>query len=356
MTIISNSSRLFILSVAVLIFISGCSEQPIIEKTEAAPRPVKLITIASADDSRVFTYPATLDAVHSSKLNFQVGGKLEKLNVIAAQDVAKGDELASLEKRGFINQLNSAKAQFEAAESDFIRGTTLSKTGVISARDLEQLKSKKEVAESTYDSALKAIADSTLIAPYDAVVAAVPAKVLENITPGQHILTLFGKGQMEAIVNIPASIVATVNTRTDRQAFVILDAAPNELIHATYRRANLEADSASQTYEVRFVFTAPEGLNILPGMNASLQFKLTSPSKAHTVAVPTFAIFQENGQHYVWKVSTDSMQVSKAPVTIADGIGEELVITSGLNPGDTIVGAGANYLTEGMIVSSWSKS
>jgi len=347
-----------LLILAIVPAIQSCSENAQVDEVAKSPRPVKLITIEDAGMARSLTYPATIDAVQTSKLAFQVAGKLASLNVIAAQDVVQGQQLASLEKRAFTNQVNSTKAQYEAALSDYTRGQTLANDGVISARELEQLKSKKEVAESSFDSAQKALSDSTLLAPYDAVVAAVPVKNLENVSSGQHIVTLFGKGQMEAIVNIPASIVATVDASTDREVFVILEAAKKSPIHATFRRANLEADTASQTYEVRFAFTPPEDLNILPGMNASLRIDFAGLRQDITsmVSVPTFAIFKEQEKHYVWKVSPSDMSVTKALVTIQDGIGEEMVVTSGLISGDVIVGAGANYLTEGVIVRPWTKS
>ena len=93
-------------------------------------------------------------------------------------------------------------------------------------------------------------------------------------------------------------------------------------------------------------------------MNASLRIEFAGQnnSENNTVSVPTFAIFQEDGQHFVWKVIGDPMTVSKTLVTIQDGIGEKMIITSGLQVGETIVGAGANYLTEGITVRPWTKS
>ena len=324
----------YTLCIALAVLLSGCSEPEVDTKIEKAPKPVKLITIKDTAHSNILTYPATVDAIKSAKLAFQVGGKIDKLNVIAAQSVLKGDELASLEKRNFINEVNSTKIQYETANNDFNRGIKLSKDGVISARDIEQLKSKKEVAQSRYDSAKKAMTDSTLVAPYDAIVAAVP---------------------VEALVNIPSSIVATVDSRTGSRAFVLLESAANTPIPATFRRANLEADTSSQTYEVRFSFAVPQNLNILPGMNASLRIEFDNKSTTNEITLPTFAIFEENGQHYVWTVS-ESMIVSKTVVTLVNGIGEELVVTSGIKAGDVIVGAGANYVTDGMKVRAWTKS
>ncbi len=261
-----------------------------------------------------------------------------------------------MEQRNFINEVKSSKIQFETADNDYQRGLKLAKDGVISQRDIEQLKSKKEVAESQYDSAQKALSDSKIIAPYDAIVAEVPVKQLENISAGQHVVTLFGKGEMEAVVNIPASIVATVDSKQNNVASVILQDVSTPPIPATFRRANLEADSASQTYEVRFAFAVPNNLNVLPGMNASLKITRESSSNTTRLLVPTFAIFEQNGEHFVWTVDAQTMQASKTPVTIENGIGEQLIVTDGLSAGDVIVGAGANYVTEGMKVRPWTKA
>ena len=344
------------ISIALLFLLAGCSDSEVSTQNQNKPRPVKLITIDDGSQSKTLTYPATIDTINSSKLAFQVSGKLEKLNVIAAQNVKKGDVIAALEQRNFVNEVKSSKVQFETADNDYQRGLQLAKDGVISQRDIEQLKSKKEVAESHYDSAQKALTDSTIIAPYDAIVAEVPVKQLENISAGQHVVTLFGKGEMEAVVNIPASVVATVDSKQNNTATVILQDVSAPPIAATFRRANLEADSASQTYEVRFSFAVPNNLNILPGMNASLKIERQTSSTATRLAVPTFAIFEENGQHFVWTIDQQTMQVLKTLVTIEQGIGEQLIITEGLKAGDVIVGAGANYVTEGMKVRPWTKA
>ena len=47
------------------------------------------------------------------------------------------------------------------------------------------------------------------------------------------------------------------------------------------------------------------------------------------------------------------MQVSKREVAIGLGVGEDVVISSGLELGETIVTAGVSSLSNGMKVSAW---
>ncbi|MBL0689917.1 MAG: efflux RND transporter periplasmic adaptor subunit, partial [Pseudoalteromonas sp.] len=61
-------------------------------------------------------------------------------------------------------------------------------------------------------------------------------------------------------------------------------------------------------------------------------------------------------EHVEWTVDAQPLQASKTPVPIETGIGEQLIVTDGLSAGDVIVGAGANYVTEGMKVRPWTKA
>lgn len=118
------------------------------------------------------------------------------------------------------------------------------------------------------------------------------------------------------------------------------------------------ADPVSQTYELTFNFTPPEHLIILPGMNAIMELGYTSmdaDSQDGHVSVPLGSIFSDGEQQHVWVVDTNTMAVSKRSVVVEDSIGEDLTVTQGLQPGDTIIGAGASYLSDGVKVRPWTK-
>ena len=70
-------------------------------------------------------------------------------------------------------------------------------------------------------------------------------------------------------------------------------------------------------------------------------------------SVPLAAVMSDGGVQYVWIVDSELMTVSKRSVSIKPGIGETVVITEGLSPGDIIAGAGAAYLSEGLQVRPW---
>jgi len=96
---------------------------------------------------------------------------------------------------------------------------------------------------------------------------------------------------------------------------------------------------------------APEDVNILPGMSATV--RVTVDSSANTAPpawlVPADALFaDEAGVHHVWRVDVETMTVRSVQVEPGELRGDRIEITDGLGAGDTIVIAGVRLLQEGM--------
>ncbi|MGH1484662.1 MAG: efflux RND transporter periplasmic adaptor subunit [Cellvibrionaceae bacterium] len=344
----------FMSSISLVFLLTSCgSDKNSGQAAEPVVRPVKLITVAAASSRLSNRYPAVIDAAQSSNLTFEVGGLIEDVLVTESQDVKKGVIIAKLRQRDFRNNLDSAQAQFKNADTEYQRALRLAKENAIAKNVLDQRKAQRDVAKSSLDSAKKALEDTVLRAPFDGAIAELPVKKLQTVQPGTVVASVIDLSTLEAAIDLPASIIATVEQRQDKQAFVLLDAAPDSRIEATFKEATLLADALSQTYKVTFSFTAPESLLILPGMNATMILESSGTVEAANVALPLAAILSDGDQQFVWVVDQQSMSVSKRAVELTPGIGDTLVVKKGLSPGDVIAGAGATYLAEGMTIRPW---
>lgn len=349
--------RMFLAIVAVTV-LACCGKEEVDQPREPSVRPVKLVTIAEAATERSSQYPAVIDAAQLSKLSFQVGGLLKELPVQEAQEVERGAIIAKLDQRDFRSKMASAKAQYDNADKEYRRAVRLAKENAIARSVLEQRKSQRDIAKAQLDSAVKALGDTVMRAPFSGVIAQVPVKRLQNVQAGELVATVMSKGELKATINLPARVIAQVRTRTIKRAYVFLDAAPQNRIDATFREASLVADATSQTYAVTFTFQPPDHLVILPGMSATMELvwspKEASPQNSY-VSVPLAAVMSEGNAQFIWVVNNQTMTVSKRQVTIEEGVGETVIVTDGLKPGETIAGAGATYLAEGMKVRPWTK-
>ncbi len=325
--------------------------------SELPVRPIKLVTVEETSNRFPVSYSAVIEAAQSSVLTFQVSGLLQDLPVNEGEFVEKDALIAKLDQRDFQNNYNSAKAQFDNAESEYQRARRLSAENAISRSVLEQRQSARDIARAQLDTAKKALDDTELRAPFAGQIARIDVENFQNVGAQQAVATLQSGGDVEAVINVPARILAYVPQINPIDTTVTLDAAPNVKIPAEFKEATGQADPTTQTYRARFTFTPPEGLLILPGMTGRVDsiFLYTGDQVPLGVSVPTGSIIAEGDDRFVWLVNEETMTVSKQPVAVSEErFGEEVAIIEGLEGGELIAGAGASYLQEGMRVRAWN--
>ncbi|MGI9247600.1 MAG: efflux RND transporter periplasmic adaptor subunit, partial [Woeseiaceae bacterium] len=323
-----RSSRQILLATTLsisLATVASCGSDTDEEVREPLVRPVKLITLSTASDLQTSRYPATVSAGRFSEQSFQIGGLIEEIAVVEAQEVNAGDLIARLDQRDFKSKAVSARSQFQNAEEEYQRAVRLAEQDAIARSVLAQRESQRDVARAQLDTAEKALEDTVLRAPFKGVIAQVPVRERESISAGQAVAALIDADTLEVTIDLPARVIAESQEIEDRGSFVILDAAPDTRITATFKEADLLADTASQTYGVTFTFEPPGNLVILPGMSATVELSGARKSDAgasNRKSVPISAIGSDGESTYVWIVDKDTMTVSRRDVTVADGVGE----------------------------------
>lgn len=351
------SSAILVL-IPLLIF--GCNsevdtEDPLSSKSV---RPVKLLNIETNQNSQLLSFPALIQAGETSQLAFQVSGVVASVNVTESMEVDKGDVLATLDASNYQTQLDVAKAEYTKSNSEYQRTKKLFEKGIVAQIKLEASKAQKDIHKAQLTTAQKAVNDATLTAPYAGNISSVELKKKQTIQQGEAVISLLSLSMLEAIINLPSSIVANAKeSNGDNPIYIVLNAAPNQKIPAFIKEVSLKADHQSQTYAVTFNFEPQQGLNILPGMNARVFFQ--DPTKESTkavISVPMGAIAKQGNDLYVWVLDDNSMTVSKRIIEIASEANENITVTSGLMQGETIVTAGVSFLSEGMTVRPWIKN
>jgi len=336
--------------------VSACSGAPDDQAALPSARPAKLAVATQASSQRDLSFPAVIRAIESADLTFQVAGEIRELNVLEGQVVARGDVIARLDNRNNLNQVAQAQAEYDNAQAEFERAERLFAEDAISRSVLETRRTTRDVAAAGLDNAKKSLSDTVLRAPFDGSVSQVSARRFQNVQAKESIATIQTQ-EVEAVVNMPGTIIALIPQLIPVGVNVRLDSAPDTPIQATFREAAGAADPETQTYEVSFSFTPPETLFTLPGMTATvettLQFSADSDIVPQGVSVPLTAIWAEGDQTYVWIVDTDSYRISKQVVEIGAPGEETVIIIAGLEGGETVIQAGVTFFNEGMTIRPW---
>jgi len=326
---------------------------------EEIVRPARLLVVTAGAAERQLNLPATIEASATVEMSFEVGGYLETLPVQEGQAIGQGELIAQLRQADFRNDLASAQSQYNTAEAEFERAASLVERGTISRSVYEQRQTSRDVARVALDTARNRLSYSTLTAPIDGIISSVPGVQFQNVGPQQPIVILQSTGVAEAVVQAPATLVAYSERLLQRRAFVTLDAAPDVEIPVAFLSSVTQADPRTQTFEVRFTFTPPDGLVILPGMTGTVQLNFAiaedsaSDEELTRIRVPLSAILSDGEAQYVWVVDPDTMRVSRREIQVGEGLGGMMLIEAGLSEGETIVSAGASFLHEGMMIRAY---
>lgn len=350
--------RVMFSSVAIaMMALAGCSGSSDTSADEAPkPRPAKLVEVQAATNQRDLSFPAVIRAAQSADLTFQVAGEIREINVLEGDEVAEGTIVAKLDQRDALNRLAQAKAEIDNATTEYERAERLAAQDAISRSVLENRRTQRDVAEATYRTAQKAVSDTVLKAPFEGFISTVSGRQFQNVQAKESIAVL-QSDEVEAVINIPGTIIARIPQLEPVGVRVKLDAAPDAEIVAQFKEASGEADPSTQTYEISFSFIPPEDLFILPGMTATVEssflFNGADDIVAEGIAVPLSAILAEGEETFIWVVDADTMKISKRDVTVQSDAGEYVTVTQGLSGGETIVAAGVSFFHDGMTVRRW---
>lgn len=335
------------------VLLAGCGEETDVQQTDVV-RPAKLIKVEKSSRFKDYTLPAIVEASVSRELTFQVSGQIQSMLVKEGDSIQKGQVIARLNQRSFKNNLQVAQARYNTAKIEFDRAKELLAENAIAKNIYDQRLANLDITRADLDNAKKQLEDTTLSSPFDGIVAVTHAKALQTVSPTASIITLDTFGEAQAVIKIPANTIALQQQFELLEVHMVLDVAPDYPIPAEMVEISTQANLRSQTFEAKLSFTPPEHITVFPGMTGSIKAKVEFDSSIQDskISLPLNTILTDGKQQYVWLVDENTMRVSRQNIKTLPSVGEWLILESGLNEGDIIVGAGASYLHENMKIRS----
>lgn len=345
----------------------GCS------KPAPAPEPVRAVrtmTVTSGVAGGTHDFAAEVRARTESRLAFRVPGKMVSRQAELGQRVRAGQVLARLDagdlalgEQAAAAAAQAAATQHALAAAEFKRFQDLRAQGFISAWELERRESALKATQAQAEQA-RAQADvqrnqagyAALTATAAGVITAVDAEPGAVLAAGTPVLRLAHDGPRDAVFTVPEDGVTALRALIGRKAALRVRAwgAPGEALPATVREVAAAADPATRTFLVK----ADLGAAAVQ-LGQTLTVSIDQPPRPGVVKLPLSALMQQQGQSTqsaVWLLDPASMTVKVQPVVVAGADGNEVVVASGLSPGQVVVTAGVHVLTAGQKVRLYAAS
>lgn len=338
--------------------LSACSER---NEAPVPARPVQTVRVEARSAGNGMSFAGEVKARHETALSFRVGGKLASRPIDVGAQVRKGQLLASLDAADYElavqtlkAQLASAKAESDFARADLERYRELLEQRVVSPPEFDRRRTaftaaKERVAAlaAQLGQASHQVDYTALRADRDGVVTAVAAETGQVLAAGQAVVTLAQLDEKEVRIDVPEQHVGEIHP--GREITVTLWTDAQRRLKARIREVAAAADPASRTYRVQASLLEGQDVAQL-GMTASVWI---DSNGTDGMAIPLAAVFSPQQRPHsprVWLVDEAKLTVNSAPVRLGAALNGERIAVEGLAPGQLVVSAGVQRLSEGQPV------
>lgn len=324
----------------------------------AGPLRVEVVTVTEAPVVMDFVLTGAIEARDSLDVSFRMGGRVTEVLAAEGDRVSQGQPLARTDsvqqeqaRRVAQASLDSAEAVRDQASLAAERAVALLERGVgtSAARDAaaEQLSSAEGAvaqATSALEQARRAVTDTVLRAPQDAVVTERAVDPGQIVGPAQTVMSLAVLSGLEAVFQTPNSPLLD-NAVGAHVSLEPLDHPDRRMVGTVSEVAPL-VNPETGSVEVRV--TIDDAVTDTALLGAAVRGEIRVPAGSG-MQVPWTALTANGAGPAVWVVADDDT-VSIAPVAIErfeDGV---VLLESGLEPGQRVVGAGSQMLFPGRLV------
>jgi RND family efflux transporter MFP subunit len=332
--------------------LAGCSPAP--TEQHADVRPVRTVVAGRGTQTVGAAYSGEIRARYESQLGFRTGGKIVARLVEVGSRVKRGQPLMQLDTAQETLKLAEAGADVDAARSRVAQARIdVQRTEQLLARQfasqaeldhqnlaLQQAEAQLRAAQARRQINANQRGYTTLVADRDGVVSALLAEAGQVVAPGQTVATVAADGEREVAISIPEQRVDEL--RKTHKLQVSIWAYPGRTWSGTLRELAPDTDSVTRTYSARISIADPDPALLRLGMTASVL--APDVDGKGEIRLPLTAIVDENGKRMVWVVDKASQRVSAREVRIGSAQNDCVLVTAGLNGGETVVTAGVHML------------
>ena len=326
-------------------------EAAIAQGTSYQPTPTAVTTVVAQKE----TWPSTQSligtaaAIQGVTVSADLPGTIDKIHFESGQWVHEGDILVELDTRQERAQLASLEAQRDLAKVNFGRAQELDKAGVISHSEYDNASAQQKATEAQVGDIRAAIARKTIHAPFSGSLGIRQASLGQYLAAGQSIVSLqslspiyvnFGVPQQDTPKVIPGHVLRVTNSDLPGVGFTGRITALDSVINEQTRNIQVQATVTNKENKLR------------PGM--FVQVELPMGQARQVVPIPASAINYAPYGDSVYIVSDMKDEkgrmyrgVRQQVVKIEGTRGDQVAITSGINPGDEVVSSGVFRLRNG---------
>jgi membrane fusion protein (multidrug efflux system) len=301
----------------------------------------------------LLTATGGITPVNGAALSAEVSGIVDTIRFDSGTEVKQGDVLLTLRPNNDPAVLAQLQAQAQLAAITTARDAAQYAAHAIAKEQLDTDRATlaADVAQVQGEQAL--IAEKVVRAPFAGRIGIRQVNPGQFLPAGTSIATLEQLDPVYADFYMPEQSLSAL--APGQSVSISVDAYPGQSFTGTVTALDSAVDTATRNILVRATVPNPDG-KLRPGMFASVAVASGAPQDFITLPQTAITYNPYGDTVYVVQHGTDAkgqpaLIARQVFVTLGATRGDQVAVTAGLSPGDTVVTAGQVKLRNGALVS-----
>lgn len=261
------------------------------------------------------------------------------------EPISAGDPIVHLDEDLLRARYDQARAQHDYEEREYRRLVDLFERGSTSRTELDDARTRRDVAAAALAAAAEELERTTIVAPIDGIVNRLPMEVGEYASPGQVVAEMVSIDKVKIVVDVPERDVHYLSVGQTGQ---IILRPPHALVlegEITYISELADEDTRTSRLEL----TVENRQHVLRS-GQIVKARLTRRVLSDVIMIPLASVIPLEEGRVVYVVD-DEGRAERREVELDLIKGREVRVVSGLSPGDRLIVAGHRYVGPGQTVT-----
>lgn len=353
------SSCIAAIAAGLVLLSAGCRGNQQAQGAPAAPPPsaVQVITLENTAIEDSSDFIATIKSLRSSRIQPEVEGTITRIFVQAGQQVSAGAPLVQINLERQTAAVQSTEANLSGAEADVkywqaqvTRLESLVAAGAISRAEFDQAQNSLRSAEARLATTIAQVKEgrvqlafTRVEAPHAGIVGDITVRAGDRVSTSTVITTIDDKQGLEANVQVPIDRSPQLRLGLPLR---LLDADGNTVATNPLTFVAPRVDDATQTVLVKALLReAPPAVRVLQFVRSRIVWREVQGLKA-----PITAVTRISGQYFCFvaeKGPQGGLVARQKPIEVGQVVGNDYVITRGLQAGEQLIVSGIQKIGDG---------
>lgn len=296
------------------------------------PLPVDMLVAKPEAFVQKIELTGTIEANEALVLKSEVSGKVTNIFFQEGQHVKAGQLLIKVYDNDLQAQLKKAQANLSLSKDIEARQKQLLEREAISLQEYNQAEANLLAAQADVDLLAAQISKTEIKAPFDGRIGFRHISPGEYVTPGIDIASIVNDNPAKILFSVPEKYASLITQNTKILFQIEGDITPREAVVFAIDPA---IDRSTRTLQLKAKAENSAGL-LIPGAFAKIDLILNAIDSA--ILIPSQALLSEAAGQKVYLFK--DQKISPVYVQTSTRTNDRVLITSGIEPGDTVITSG----------------